>query len=307
MNPISNSSIADAPPVNADEVAELTAPELLGLWERIDHDEQAEQSPAAVPLGKLVIAPRVFRTREPSGADWDQTTHIRHLAKTVKQGEPLDPLTVLDFGPCGYVVVDGHLRLEAYRRAGLKPTARIPVAVTNSSPVEALGDALRQRTKTRLPMTPAERQEATWRLVLMNAAKRIHTQVEIAECTGSTPRSVKRMKKAMEEAVAEGFDPQGATWKEMLGRNRPLLDRDDDEVESWREKQVAHMAKRMGDALNNRPHEDPELFADAVVKLMGRRGPQVAAALLHLVPADDLSEYLSERYGITPELPPDDF
>ncbi len=112
-----------------------------------------------LPLKALKTEPDEFQFREFEVTE----DHVRTLADALKAGAALEPMTVWKRGEDDYVVVDGHHRHAAYEAIG--HTKPVPVVVHECSKREAMLLALSENTKTKLPMTKTERDNAAWRLV----------------------------------------------------------------------------------------------------------------------------------------------
>jgi hypothetical protein len=94
--------------------------------------------PNALPIDAIKQSPALFQVRYDSiaFAPGHSEKHILNLGGFAAKGQALDPVKVVAFGT-NWFLVDGHHRLEAYRRAGWK----LPV------PVEALQSDLRGRDR----------------------------------------------------------------------------------------------------------------------------------------------------------------
>src|SRR5687768_11791753 len=77
-------------------------------------------------LGGLRTAPRVFQPRDMDNESWVKQKHIGELVSSIEHNRVLDHIDVFPVNGIRFVV-DGHCRLEAYRKAGLQDSDRIPV------------------------------------------------------------------------------------------------------------------------------------------------------------------------------------
>lgn len=94
---------------------------------RKDAKGSRTDAPKTLPLASLKEAPSLFQPRHDSVAyaPGRSEAHVAGLAKMVKWGGDLDPLTVMAFGQDWYLI-DGHHRRAAYVSAERK----VPVPVT---------------------------------------------------------------------------------------------------------------------------------------------------------------------------------
>jgi len=74
-------------------------------------------SPLTLPLSDIRIIEEVFQHRSGNLAATD--AHVAALAKSIgnSEGQPLDRVWIFWIGD-GWCCIDGHHRLEAYKRAG---------------------------------------------------------------------------------------------------------------------------------------------------------------------------------------------
>lgn len=127
-------------------------------------EESGKLGETRVPLRKLAVAPHVFQPRNFDEEPWEKERHIENLSKVIRQGRELDPILV--YPVCGFLVVlDGHLRLEAYRDAGLSPDDELPVELFGGTVIEARLWSLEANSKDKLSLTKTEKLEAAWQLM----------------------------------------------------------------------------------------------------------------------------------------------
>src|SRR4051812_6485313 len=77
----------------------------------------AKGQPTSLPIGKISKRTAVFQPRKLWGNKADDEDFVAELVKAlvVLKGEPLDAVTVW-WGGQRFYVIDGHHRLEAYKR-----------------------------------------------------------------------------------------------------------------------------------------------------------------------------------------------
>ena len=89
--------------------------------------------------------------------------HVADLRRALRNGGELDPVLVFAAGRWFYLI-DGHHRLQAYRREDKRD---IPVEAFEGTPEEAVLAARKANSRAKLSMTNLERQNAAWQLVLL--------------------------------------------------------------------------------------------------------------------------------------------
>jgi uncharacterized ParB-like nuclease family protein len=70
-----------------------------------------------VPISQLTVFEPLSKTSVNS-ASLESRKNIDGMMRAIKQGKKLPNITVRKIGPLSYQVIDGHHRLEAYKRAG---------------------------------------------------------------------------------------------------------------------------------------------------------------------------------------------
>lgn len=139
-----------------------------------------------LPLSKLKTEPDTFQFREFETVE----DHVRSLTEAIRAGNELDPMTVWKRGEGDYVVVDGHHRHAAYTAAGYAKA--IPVVVHEGSETDAVLLALNENTKTKLPMTKTERDNAAWRLICSDHKL---SRAQTVKATGVSDGTVAKMRR----------------------------------------------------------------------------------------------------------------
>lgn len=95
----------------------LTAPdsEEVGAWIR----NQGKDEPVVIlPVGKITTFEPIEKTGKGT-ASIDSENNVRNIMRSVKKGRDVPPILVMKT-PGGFQVIDGHHRLEAYKRLGKK-------------------------------------------------------------------------------------------------------------------------------------------------------------------------------------------
>jgi ParB-like chromosome segregation protein Spo0J len=161
--------------------------------------------------------PVLFQPREFIGVDTKNNRatvdeeHVKSLKRAVEiYGEIEPPLVIKLKGPgtpTGFVIVDGHHTLEAYRLA--KKTA-IKCVWFPGTVREALDESMRRNGKDKKALRQAERQQEGWKRVLMGG----WTAKQIEQVCGVSVRQVKNMRQVVR--VAEERSRRGKAFRERL-------------------------------------------------------------------------------------------
>jgi hypothetical protein len=214
--------------------------------------------------------------------------HVTSMVKDVKAGACLPPLLVYWTGARA-VLLDGHHRKEAYRRA--KHPAALPVEWFTGSLDEAIAEAVARNCQEKLPMTGPQRANAAWKLVTFNGL----SKAQIARSTAVSERQVavmRQARKALEEAQA-GDAENYRTWREAREAVRGSggwTMMTTDEREARMEAQAREWTRRMGKAVGTAFANNPEIAAMALADLLGRKLPDVIGFLRQHISKDDLEE-----------------
>ncbi len=138
--------------------------------------------------------------------------HVEELKRALRDRQrPFTPILVLRRA-LGFVVVDGHHRLQAYKEASWD--GPVPVEIFQGTPKEAELEALKRNIEDKLPMTQQDKLEAAWRLVLAGG----FSKARINELTTVSNGTIGNMRKALEchgrEALADlsWFEVKKMSW-----------------------------------------------------------------------------------------------
>jgi hypothetical protein len=227
----------------------------------------------------------VFQPRTLEGNLQADGEFINDLMGHLKmQGKrPLDPLTIWWSGKHFYVI-DGHHRLEAYKRCGGPwDTLPIPVMEYRGGLNDAIAEAVMSNSKSKLPMRKEDRMNSAWKLVCIGEwSKR-----EITGMAGVSERQVGNMRevhKALKALVSEQeFGPAGAeavaTWdddqlagmswyfaqKELSPESYEEVDHDAVHAAA-----VISFTKRLLKTFGKQMSMKPEAFAEALASINDR-------------------------------------
>ncbi|WP_062219502.1 ParB/RepB/Spo0J family partition protein [Aureimonas sp. D3] len=240
------------------------------------------QHPTKLPVAALRTDPDAFSVRGASLADW----HLGDLTaalKSVGPGGDLDPILVIPAGRT-FVVVDGHYRLEVYRRFG---RSDIPVEVFQGTPPQALLEASRRAGKVALVLDNRQRQDLAWDLT---RAQQGYSIREVAGASGVSEAQVSNMRAALVALGDEGLEV--ASWRHAFdlakGREYSPVDLTEEELEA----KARDAARIIRKAIGPRLQASPEFAAYVFRDLMGHRIGDCMSYLdrLGCVPTEDHEE-----------------
>lgn len=180
--------------------------------------------------------PEVFQPRELS------LSHVDTLTETLSSSFDLDPIIVLREKKY-WLVIDGHHRLAAYRRANRK---EVPCREFLGNIAAALLATTRDNAKDTLNMTKREKCERAWTLLIEQGNGMDHWQ--IAKATGVSKRTVDTM---MATLKADRYASQ-KHWQEVL-RDARSTRKGGDPIKVGGDDALAedHMAEREALALSD--------------------------------------------------------
>jgi ParB-like chromosome segregation protein Spo0J len=219
-------------------------------------------------VGELVIDPRQFSPRHVALNE----AHLSDLAKPLKEGHTLAPL--IAWKTAGkLVLVDGHHRAEAYRRA--RWARPIPIRTFEGTRTEAKLVAVRENARAKLPLTQAERLDWAWSLV-WDAGR--PTLEVIAAATGAGIASVKRMSSRARDMTAARKEPTGSWARDQRDEMEPWTD--EMKAERYAAKTARLVEEHRG--LARAAVHYPEATADAVAAIFGRKLPDLIRNLVSI-------------------------
>lgn len=198
--------------------------------------------------------------------------HVDALKAVLDNGNVLDPLTLWQAPESGeLVVIDGHHRLAAYRKAEWRK--KVPALVYGCTLEQARLLALRENVKTRLPLTKDERMDAAWALVCLNLPE--YSKRVIRETTGVGDGTVANMRRTRETLIKrEPDDSLPPHWWQALAtlKDREKREYTEDEREAMIEAKKAKLDAEIGKQLGFMAANQPEAACEVVAKRLGRQG-----------------------------------
>lgn len=177
--------------------------------------------------------------------------HAVELGRAIQRGQVLAPLVVYWIGDA-WCVIDGHHRLAAYR--GVKYTKPIPVKVFEGTLEQARLQGLANNSKDKLAMTPREKQNAAWKMVISSR----FSKADIASAAGVSERTVGNMR-AAERTIKAEYPEQALdslTWEQARKMAAGELIEDfgaEDWVETEAKKVADRFERTFGDSLRRHP------------------------------------------------------
>ena len=243
-------------------------------------ENELEEAGGFVLISEVLELPNIFQTR---GGDFSsgytEEHHVRDLGRAIQNNGDLRPITIWR---CGgrWVLVDGHHRLDAYRRYRgpdkNEKRVKIPaVALKSATVTEALEAACIGNSEAKLPMTTEERQNLAWRLVRdFPGGNEGYSKSKIAKLTGVSPRSVAYMRSVKVEMAAMGKSPtEYQTWRRAMTWNKEYVDLGEEEREELYSKASQKLANDMLKKLGKGPLGNPEILRRALETYCGRLWP----------------------------------
>jgi hypothetical protein len=167
-----------------------------------DHTPTVELS-----VKQIKLMPVLFQPRERLDMRNVDAGHVKSLKRAVKVYGDIAPPTVIRLKGTGFVVVDGHHTLEAYREA--KRTT-IKCEWFPGTVREAYDQSMLRNSRDKLPVTQADRMQAAWRRVLIGG----WTAEQIKAVCGASLRQVGHMRQLIR--VAEETSKRGAAFRARL-------------------------------------------------------------------------------------------
>ncbi|WP_319530796.1 nuclease [uncultured Cohaesibacter sp.] len=184
------------------------------------------------------------------------------LVSLIRRETTLDPLLVCQCGT-EVLLIDGHQRLEAYRKVGCKEP--VPVEFFQGSLEDAVLEAGRRNTKVILPMDNAERNDYAWRLVLLDQ----YSKRDTAAASGISTSQVANMRKIRKELGEEAFACE--TWFHAMRtfRGLELTEMSDEDHDVMRQAIITQYGSMLGRVFKNKLRHDPEITAMVLIEHLG--------------------------------------
>lgn len=260
---------------------------------------QDRAGPERLRLDQIKVCPKVFQPRVRAEDDGTCDTGFvdqlvgRLRAKPAAERH-LDPLLVWAAGRNTYVV-NGHHRLAAYKAAEV--TGPVPVEFFEGTLSEARSVAIEEGAKSHLNFDVDDRNEAAWRLVVMDKRGEARRTVpQMASLSGVSARSIDRMRQLyvrLQDAYAttnewtdESDEAEFESYADARAKDRARTPPSKDDVEGWLEDMAQRWADRLGNEFGKEPHKIPDVFGRALEIYLGGNGLKRVAESLELVALD---------------------
>jgi hypothetical protein len=291
--------------------AHVTAKALREAEKLLIRPEVTQGLPVYVELKPQDIRERLelFQPRRPGwGTRTLDTKHVNNLKRRVTRKGELDPVVVVKFATVNaytgeidgdeWVVVDGHHRLEAYRKA--KHTKPIKCQWFPGSVREAMDVSVQRNEKVHLPIDQGDKHEAAWTRTLLDWNGKdgwSSSKSQVVTLTGSSDGTVATMRRTLKQHhdYATGTDRQrnaiGERLYTVLGPdlskypwskvNSVRLDL------SAKQETVKDAAAKLSRQLNSRMPilhaTEPEVTAEALWLFDRENCPQLVRALQEVI------------------------
>lgn len=238
--------------------------------------EPRQDQPECLPIEAIMQAPDLFQPRHDSiaYAPGRSEGHISALAKEPKAGRPLDPVTVVDMGG-KWFLVDGHHRMQAYRRAKWKREVPVNVVQSNLQAAErvewAITLSIAENAKAKLGLVEADKMARAWQAVAREAPGSI---AGLSKTYGVSERTIANMRKVRATLADAGKDLELTPSWSAANRAFRELEGLQSSGKDWDEAQRRQVAKRLKSVLEMRPD------AAMLLELLEANNPYILEEML---------------------------
>lgn len=236
--------------------------------------------PKQLRVNEITEQPELFQPRDETLDEHHVSVLERHLGS---QGK-LDSILVLRCHDA-HIVIDGHHRLEAYRRQGIPV---IHVRYFQGNATEAVIAAGRYNNKAKLPLTSRERMNYAWRLVRMGRFSK--AQISTAAAVSSRQVAIMRCRLKELGEDADSF-PEWHHAQKHVASHQGLST---SEMKEWCEEQAQDRAERLAKVFGKKMGENPSITARALEIYLGRKFSEVTQAMYELL-TDEEREVMEEE------------
>jgi hypothetical protein len=222
-----------------------------------------------VRVDAIGIRPELFQPRRFSqGLREVDPDHVKRLATRIqRKGELHAPLLVKLKTPLGeqWVCVDGHHRIEAYKKRKWKAPIKCEWFVGSAQ--EAADESLRRNEVIKLPIGQADKFEAAWQRTLNG----VGSKADVVTLTGASEGIVAMMRRVKKHYADQ--TPEGQALKKKLGgpldtaswREVRALWLDLDPRGDWSaEEEAAKLARQLTNRMTNKLSRSPQITAKAL-------------------------------------------
>jgi hypothetical protein len=226
-------------------------------------------------LKNIYLRADVFQHR--SGHQGASEKHIEELTKALLRNptQALEPVTIYWIGD-GWCCIDGHHRLEAYKKA--KYVGNIPVRVFSGGLENAIAEAMNGNARDKLPMARHEKSNAAWRVVLSTPSLTRATQVSKTTVCLSTIKTMNRVAKQLtKERPYLSLDT--LTWWQAMSLAKGIEPKPDNGWDERKEAKVVFLVNRLCKHFGTRLTENIEITAEAFSRFNADLLPALAKAI----------------------------
>lgn len=249
-------------------------------------------SPTRIPLEQLEVMLSVFQPRV-VGDTYATESHIGALMTAMmnETGNVLDPVLIWWSGK-RWLILDGHHRLEAYKRLREqgKGAKVIPVTAFKGTLHQAHLKTIELNAKDRLSMDSDDKMTKAWHLVMLDKDMSVRQISSICKVGKS---SISRMNTERNKLIEEYRDEwrqqvDGLTWKQVMSRDTVR-----DFNEEAQDRMKAEWSYRFRKTFGKKPSTQPEIFTEAMLDWSPTTCREVC---FHLIAhfKDDLGDDLKE-------------
>jgi ParB-like nuclease domain len=214
---------------------------------------------------EITTRPELFQPREFSmGLREVDPRHVKKLRKAARiKGELKDPIVVVKLGGV-WTCVDGHHRLEAYRKE--KRTEPIKCEWFGGTLREAVDESVARNEVYKLPMGHADRFEAAWKRVLLDWGSKadIVALCGVGEGTVAMMRRVKRRYSEANKWAEEFRARLGRPLMECSWSTARMAYLMSEPVDTSKEKRAAKLARQLVNRMTDTLSRDPVVTAKAL-------------------------------------------
>jgi hypothetical protein len=278
-------------------------------------DREGHKPSIRLRPNQIKMKPELFQPRTITyGLRPTEDSHVQVLMQAIRAGETPPQPVVIKLKDDGYVVVDGHHTVAAYKGAG-KGDKKITCEWFPGTLREAFDVSMARNAEDKKPVANVDKQERAWTLVVMNQPKTVKEVEEIRRNTKISPRQVWKMKAVWEAAQAQ--NAKGAAFRHRLrlrhraGRGDPYLHdpagKIEDAVEclqglTWTEARVCHAGLTLEEASEHEQAASLARFLDERTQDRMKRSARITAIALNLHDPG-LMEKLVEEWAKLKEKP----
>ena len=225
-----------------------------------------------LPMQDIHTLESVFQPRQDGFTTAVSAKHHAELKRALHAKGDLDPIAVMKIGGDWYCL-DGHHRLEAYRRAGGRRT-HVPVRIFEGSLEDAFRFAVETNAPDKLNLSQEDKKEAAWRMLLLGVSFR-----QINQTTTISKGTIHNMDQARQQVREQWPLIVVETWKwedvkRLLKRGMPT-----DRGDGWKDVKVKEWAQSLARHFKGLPSQHPAVFADAFLRYDPAGARAVAAEI----------------------------